>query len=61
MKQIKVTLEKNKDGYILSSEEFGKVFYFHDQDNERKALIKEVANLVMDLMNTEIDSGSKYI
>lgn len=61
MKKISVTLEKTKEGYVLSSEEFGKIYYFDDTDDNRKRVIKETANLVFDLMNTEIEGGTKYL
>ena len=61
MDQLSMKLEKNKDGYVLSSEELGKIMYFDDSDKGRKALIGEVSGLIMEIMNTEVEGGNKYL
>lgn len=61
MKKITINIEKTKDGYVLSSEELGKIAYFDDTDESRKQFITATGNLVMDVLNTEIDGGKKYL
>jgi hypothetical protein len=60
MKKITINIEKTKDGYVLASEELGKINYFDDTDESRKLFIRAAGNLMMDLLNFEVDNGNKY-
>lgn len=59
-KKLTMNLQKTADGYILSSEEIGRVEYFNDDDVSRQALIKALGNIVFEVMNTEVENGNKY-
>lgn len=61
MKKITINIEKTKDGYILASQELGKIMYFDDTDKSRKDFIVAAGHLMMDLLNHEIENGNKYL
>ena len=56
-KQVKLSLTKTKDGYIVGNETLGRVDYLGDTDLDRKKLIDI---LLEDFINVEIEEGRKY-
>ena len=57
MKEIKLTLIKNKDGYTIGNQTAGKIDLASDDDEGRAAVVKI---LVEDFLNAEVEGGKKY-
>lgn len=57
MKEIKLVLIKNEDGYTIGNQTTGKIDLVSDDDEGRSVVVKI---LVEDFLNAEIEGGKKY-
>ena len=57
MKEIKLILIKNKDGYKIGNKTTEKMYLAADNDEGREAVVKI---LVEDFLNAEVEGGKKY-
>ena len=57
MKEIKLVLIKNKEGYTIGNQTTGKIDLVSDDDEGRDTIVKI---LVEDFLNAEVENGRKY-
>lgn len=57
MKELKIELTKTANGYMISNQDENSVDLFDDTDTGRKLLVQFLVNNVL---NVEIEGGTKY-